>query len=104
MERLKKYPIKCYKLSNKIDDKIYIPEKYSSTIKLSLDGRKLIIMNKKLSFNSKYKRETHKSNHLQINLNDNYVRKLKNKKLLESTIVKMNKSKKGKIGTLKGFL
>ena len=35
IESLQKYPIKCYRYSNKLADQLHIPEKYNAKIQLS---------------------------------------------------------------------
>ena len=47
IEWLQKHPIKCYRYSNKLGDKLHIPNKYNAKIQLSLDATELIIMTKK---------------------------------------------------------
>ena len=61
VDRLKKYPIKCFLYSNKLEKIIHKPDKYTSTLRLSEDTKKLIIMTKKYNEASKYRQDSNKA-------------------------------------------
>ena len=60
-KRLKEYPIKCFKYTNSMNDKIEIRNSYTQTIRISEDGKRLIIMNKQFTLDALYRFETVKS-------------------------------------------
>ena len=103
MESLKKWPIKCYRYSNKLGQKLHVPEKYNARLSLSEDGKELILMTKKYTNQGLYQLETQKAKHLHskvVELKDLNKGRLTYKDLLNKT----NKKKKRKMKTLKGFL
>ena len=101
MDRLKTVPIKCFKYSNKLGADIINPGQYTNTINISEDAKRIIIMNRKYAFSSKYKFDSNIAEKQGMNNIKEHHLHLKE---YNKICTKMSSKKKMKLKTLKGFI